>query len=60
MKNNSEYKKSQKNEILTIILCIQTYLIAMTYQLLHLKMLEAEPGFIINCVNVLWLKRFIY
>ncbi len=25
-----------------------------------LKMLEAKPGFIINCVNVLWLKRFIY
>ena len=23
-------------------------------------MLEAKPGFIINCVNVLWLKRFIY
>ncbi len=26
----------------------------------NLKMLEAKPGFIINCVNVLWLKRFIY
>ncbi len=27
---------------------------------IYLKMLEAKPGFIINCVNVLWLKRFIY
>ena len=26
----------------------------------NLKMLEAKPGFIINCVNVLCLKRFIY
>jgi hypothetical protein len=25
-----------------------------------LKILEAKPGFIINCVNVLWLKIFIY
>ena len=25
-----------------------------------LKELEAKPGFIINCVNVLWLKIFIY
>ena len=32
---------------LTIFICIY-------------KMLEAKPGFIINCVNVLWLKRFIY
>ena len=26
----------------------------------EIKILEAKPGFIINCVNVLWLKIFIY